>query len=176
MQILRARQIESSCSRLIVTVRLRRSIRKSLLRFAQNARSLLVSAFDLCKFVRKMRAICIIKKSDVVYFQVLLSFVPTIFHFFYFPALPFRWNLPANPLAWPAAGVRLRQCVHKMTTPIGYHAASGLSSKKCKQQKMQQQKMQKKPADAPESRRPVWPDHGHTVDSVEMSSNGARAA
>jgi len=30
--------------------------------------------------------------------------------------------------------------------------------------------------DAPESRRPAWPDHGNTVDSVEMSSSGPHVA
>jgi hypothetical protein len=34
----------------------------------------------------------------------------------------------------------------------------------------------KKPAEAPESRRPARPDDGLTVDSVEMSSSGARDA
>ena len=36
-----------------------------------------------------------------------------------------------------------RQCVHKMTTTIGYHVPLGLSSEKCEQGKMQQRKVQR---------------------------------
>jgi hypothetical protein len=58
------------------------------LRFAQNALLLLLLASNLCKFARKTRMICSFKKSDVLCFQPLLSFVPTIFNFLRVPASP----------------------------------------------------------------------------------------
>jgi hypothetical protein len=39
---------------------------------------------DSCESARKTRAICIIQNAIFLCFQVLLSFVPTIFHFLYF--------------------------------------------------------------------------------------------
>jgi len=49
--------------------------------FAQIVLYLGLSGPNLRKYVRKTRMICSIQKSDVLCFQVLLSFVPTIFHF-----------------------------------------------------------------------------------------------
>jgi len=64
-------------------------------------------------------------------FQVLLSFVPTIFHFLYFPAFPEGRDPPAIPRGSPHTDPRLRQYVHKMHTIVGYHNPRSLSSKKC---------------------------------------------
>jgi len=72
--------IEGANSRLIVAFRPPLLTRKPWLRFAQNARFLPLSAFGWCKFACKMRTICTTKKSDVLCFQPLLSFVPPIYH------------------------------------------------------------------------------------------------
>ena len=72
------------------------------------------------------------KKGDVLCFQVLLSFVPTLLHFFYFPAFPTRRDRSACPCPAARAGARLRQCVHEMTIIVGYHKPATLSSGKCK--------------------------------------------
>jgi len=96
-------------------------------------------------------------------FQVLLSFVPTIFHFLYFLAVPaggrnlgslapgrfpssgsvaavsdrrswilkeFRRSESAATDPLPISGARLRQCVHKLNTIIGYNIFVNLSSKR----------------------------------------------
>jgi len=55
---------------------------------------------------------------------------------FYFLFVPIRGfpkgqGFPAIRRAWSERGTRLRQCVHKMTTIIGYHLSLILSSGKC---------------------------------------------
>ena len=53
---------------------------------AQDVLFLLHLTSNLCKIAPKMRTICTTKKSDVLCFQRLLSFVPSISHFLQFPA------------------------------------------------------------------------------------------
>jgi len=87
--------------------------------------------FDWCKYALKTRLICIIEKSHILCFQVLLSFVPTIFVFF------FRSLFPASPdpsrflFGLGDLDGRLRQIVSSRTTIIGYYETDGLSSEKC---------------------------------------------
>jgi hypothetical protein len=72
-----------------------------LICYCEGCALLLLSALNLCKYARKMRGFCIIKKVIFLCFQVLLSFVPTIFHFLYFPGSPAAlgpWRIP-RPLA-----------------------------------------------------------------------------
>jgi hypothetical protein len=49
-----------------------------------------------------------------------------------FPGYPSRRDHPAFPRAASPPGPRLRQCVHIMTTIIGYRSGRDLSSEKCK--------------------------------------------
>ena len=49
--------------------------------FAQNGLFLLFLRSDLCKYALKTHIICSTQKSHVLCFQVLLSFVPTVFAF-----------------------------------------------------------------------------------------------
>jgi hypothetical protein len=97
-------------------------------------------------------------------FQALLSFVPTILHFFYFAALPSRRNHPANPRASLIPGARLSQYVDKMTTVIGYYASLVLSSKNKKKVKGLSRM----------SRPCLWPDKANTIDPDQMWSGGVR--
>jgi len=60
---------------------------------------------DLCEFARKSRAICIIQNAIFLCFQVLLSFVPTIFHFLYFLHSFAGGSASALPDAWRGAAV-----------------------------------------------------------------------
>ena len=100
-------------------------------RFAKCALFLLQLASNLCKIARKMRIICTLKKSDVLCFQPLLSFVPSIFHFCNSPLPPVAATIP------PSLGCRgdpARACDNVSTphsTIVGYHRSLGLSSKKC---------------------------------------------
>jgi len=91
------------------------------LRFAQNALFLLLSVLNLCKYACKRRALCSIKKSDVLCFQVVLWFVPTIFHFLYFPGSPAALGPRRIPRPLPQPSFRARQIVHRLSTLIGYH-------------------------------------------------------
>src|SRR5271157_5116414 len=78
---------------------------EALICYCEECALLPLSALNLCKYARKMREFCIIKKLIFLCFQVLLSFVPTIFHFLYFPgspATPGPWRIP-RPLAHPVA-------------------------------------------------------------------------
>ena len=53
----------------------------------------------------KMHSKCNIEKSHVLYFQILLSFVPTLFHFLYFPFVRFGPGPLVFPSRWPVAAV-----------------------------------------------------------------------
>ena len=117
---------QSATSRLLVAL----SDDKASVRFAQTGLYLLLLRSDLCKYALKTCIICSIQKSDVLCFQVLLSFVPTIFVFLrnsFFPHSPGTFR-PLKRLGSPCA--RLRQTVPNKTTIIGYHKAGGLSSEK----------------------------------------------
>ena len=69
------------CSRLLVTCPASPSGPEALTSFSQIVPFLLLSGFDLCRFACKTRIICSIQKSDILCFQVLLSFVPTVLYF-----------------------------------------------------------------------------------------------
>jgi hypothetical protein len=73
---------------------------------------------------------CTLQKSDVLCFQVLLSFVPTIFHFLYGLAFSAPPGRSLSLLRLSSRGACLRQTVHKKTIVIGYHTHLGLSSGK----------------------------------------------
>jgi hypothetical protein len=78
-----------------------------------------------------MRVICSIQNSDVLCFQILLSFVPTILHFlrcFAFPSLPGQFSVLRRD---SGPGVGQGQTDRCMTITIGYHKFPGLSSGKC---------------------------------------------
>jgi len=91
---------------------------------------LLLLGSKVCCFARKKRRICSIQKSDVLCFQVLLRFVPTIFHFSQCPQSSSCRRHSALDWALARAGARLRQGVREMTTIIGYHGSGHLSSGK----------------------------------------------
>jgi len=117
---------QSGTSRLLVAV----SDARASVRFAQTDLFLLLWRSNLCKYALKTRIICSIQKSDVLCFQVLLSFVSTIYVFLrnsFFPHSPgpFR-SLERRG----SPGARLRQTVRNTTTVIGYQKAGGLSSEK----------------------------------------------
>ncbi len=118
---------QSATSRLLVAV----SHPQASVRFAQTGLFLPLLRSDLCKYALKTRIIRSVQKSHVVCFQVLLSFVPTIFVFLrssFFPQSPGPFR-SRERLGSP--GAHLRQTVPNMTTVIGYHKAGGLSSEKC---------------------------------------------
>ena len=118
---------QSATSRLLVAI----SDPPALVRFAQTGLFLLLLRSDLCKYALKTRVICSIQKSDVLCFQILLSFVPTLFVFLrnsFFPHSPGPFH-SLERLGSP--GARLRQTVPYSTTAIGYYKAGGLSSEKC---------------------------------------------
>ena len=71
------------------------------------------------------------RKAIFLCFQVLLSFVPTIFVFF--SNSPFYHRRVTFGCAWHLGGPGAcpRHCVHITNTTIGYHRAAGLSSAKC---------------------------------------------
>ena len=124
----RTEESQSVTSRLLVAV----SDAKASVRFAQTGVFLLLLRSNLCKYALKTRVICSIQKSDALCFQLLLSFVPTVFVFFrnsFFPHSPGPFR-SLERRGSPAAG--LRQIVPNKTTIIGYHKAGGLSSEKCK--------------------------------------------
>jgi len=82
--------------------------------FCAECAFLLLLAPNLCNFARKTHAICIIKKSDVVCFQPLLSFVPSFFHLLRAPTFP---NSPSRSGSRPGLGAPLRSpttmCPHE---------------------------------------------------------------
>ena len=80
--------------------------------------------------VRKLRTICSIQKTDVLSFQVLLSFVSTVFHFSQCPAVASCRDHSAFTWTSVRPGARLRQSVSNKTTMIGYHRPKDLSSEK----------------------------------------------
>ena len=62
------------------------------------------------------------KKGDVLCFQVVLWFVPTVFHFLYFPGSPAALGPRRIPRPLPHPSFRARQIVHRLSTLIGYHS------------------------------------------------------
>jgi len=118
---------QSATSRLLVAI----SDPPALVRFAQTGLLLLLLRSNLCKYALKTRIICSFQKGDFLCFQVLLSFVPTIFVF------PCNSLFPHSPGPFRSLerrgspGARLRQTVPHSTTVIGYQKAGGLSSEKC---------------------------------------------
>ena len=62
-----------------------------------------------------------------VFNDLVASFV-SFFVYFQFRVSPSAGTIPAIPRASSVTGPCLRQCVHIMTTIIGYHVALGLSS------------------------------------------------
>jgi len=66
-----------------------------------------------------------------VFNEMVASFVLFLIHFRFLVPLS-TGTVPAIPCALLVAGPRLRQCVHNMTTVIGYHRQVVLSSEKCK--------------------------------------------
>ena len=123
----RTEESQSATSRLAVAI----SDPQASVRFAQTGLLLLLLRSNLCKYALKTCIICSIQKSDVLCFQVLLSFVPTIYVFLrnsFFPHSPGAFR-SLGGLGGP--GARLRQSVSNTTTVIGYHKAGGLSSEKC---------------------------------------------
>jgi len=65
-----------------------------------------------------------------VFKDILASLVSFVIYFD-FPLSPSAGTIPAIPGATSLTGGCLRQCVHIMTTAIGYHTGLGLSSEKC---------------------------------------------
>jgi hypothetical protein len=123
----RTEESQSATSRLSVAI----SNPQASVRFAQTGLFWLLLRSDLCKYALKTRIICTIQKGDFLCFQVLLSFVPTLFVFLrnsFFPQSPGPFH-SLERLGSP--GARLRQTVPNSTTVIGYHKAGGLSSEKC---------------------------------------------
>src|SRR5271157_3442198 len=82
----RTEESQSATSRLSVAI----SNPQALVRFAQTGLFLLLLRSDLCKYALKTRIICSIQKSHVLCFQVLLSFVPTLFVFLRNSLFPIR--------------------------------------------------------------------------------------
>jgi hypothetical protein len=119
-------------------------------------------------------------------FNYFLSSFPLFFVLSHFLAIPASRHDPAIPRARSISGARLRQCVHKLNTTIGYNIFVNLSSKRQVVVELDgaaaslacpsaaSAKSAKKARDG--ILRPAWPNHANAIDSDIMLPGGPRLA